>query len=551
MAGRLPVIAAVLYVAFVPITLFCALHWTLFILTWILGICIFVLSGLVWVLQRHSTSPHWKDHAICGVCRDATQFVRLAFTILFPMFLVFFEGTSFLVAVTLEILSKEADPCSVGQLAQLEATGFMRFACVDGFVAVDLQMGVPAWSGPVNERKQQQAISGWFLHSSHHHSSIHRHHKHHNAGRTGAKIASQQGALHNKHFPPSAGATASTNDGDVWSFPTALPPKKMSPAVVEAEATASRSHTVGTSEGNRFGYVAPVYVTFEAFEAGEGPVAWAVKAGQPVKRSHCPHDPGIHRTCGMFALRLQQQWASLPRTPDWFGQRWGFNITHFSHEQMLDAREEMIKRYPDLNLTGSGAPTFVVAEDAQQYFGRSYSVFWVVISLLTLGFMDRIVNMFSARPMDYDNAGVQPGDMEEDLPTRRPFNDACVQDSPTDLLAVKHATILPEVAPPEPVPSLMEEARQFWVDALGTRSASTDAGFGSLDMDDYEEEEEEFRRATRSVWMCCTTAPQKPESTRAMERYMNVEGPDTGMDGPGRFVVQEPFFSRMSRTSWE
>jgi len=513
---RVPFLVAVLYAAFVPATLFCALHWSLFILTWVLGICIFVLSGLVWVVERQSATSHWKDQAICGLCRDATQFVRLAFTILFPMFLVFFEGTSCLVGVVLEKLSKGADPCSVRQLSHLEATAYMRFACADGFIAVDLQMGVPAWSGPVSQSEQQQAISGWFSHRLVH--TIHRHEDEDSGGGGGG---SSVGSL-------SSSGAASSNDGQNW-FPTEAPPKMRSPAVVEAEAATVSSHTVGKSEGNRFGFVAPVYVSFEDFEAGEGPVAWAVKAGQPVRRSHCPDDTGIHRTCGMFALRLQKQWASLPRTPDWFGRRWGFNITHFSYEQMLHAREELINRYPDLNLTGLSKPTFVVAEDVQQYFGRSYSVLWVVISLLMLGFMDRIVSMFSARSWtDYTQVnGVEPEDMEEDFPTRRPFNDACVQDKP-DLLAVKHATVLREATPPEPVPSLIEEARQFWMDALGT--APPDPGCLGMDMVPCSNNDEECRPETCRVLYCCAATGgatrQTPITTRTMGRWASsVEQP--------------------------
>jgi len=487
---RLAVMVAMLYAAFVPMSLLCSLHWTLFILTWILGICSFVLSGLVWMVERHNANPHWKEQVICGVCRDATQFVRLAFTILFPMFLAFFEGTSFLVGLSMETLSQRADPCSVRQLSQLDATGYMQFACADGFIAVDLQLGVPAWGTAVSQREQRQALSGLFMHRMGRHV-IHRQPHKEDSGDEGSGIDD--------------GGGGGGHEGGSDSKPS-------SPDVVEAEATEWKTHNVGESKGNRFGYVAPLYESFAHFEAGEGPVAWAVKAGQPVKRSHCPDDVGIHRTCGMFALRLQNRWRSLSRTPDWFGQRWGFNITHFSYEQMLDAREELIRRFPDLNLTSLIEPTFVVAEDVQEYFGRSYSILWVVMSLLILGFMDRMAGLFSSRSvMDYEKVnGLEPEDTEEYFQPGRPFNDVYVTDGPLDQQV---SDILAEGTPREPARSMLEEARQFWSDALGTRSASSSAVLAGLDRED---------QGLSPRWTSCCRSAQG-QKCRTMARYLTVE----------------------------
>jgi len=257
-----------------------------------------------------------------------------------------------------------------------------------------------------------------------------------------------------------------------------------------------------------------VYESFSHLEAGEGPVAWAVKAGQPVKRSHCPDDVGIHRTCGMFALRLQNRWRSFSTTPDWFGQGWGFNITHFSYDQMLDAREKLIGRYPDLNLTGFSEPTFVVAEDVQEYFGRSYSILWVVMSLLIMGLMDRIVGLFSSRSvMDYEEVNsLETDDTAEYLQPRRPFNDACITDGPLDL---PDAAILADVTPSEPARGMLEEARQFWLDSLGTRSASPSANFACFG-------KEEGSTPTRLHWMPCCRSRQR-HKPRTMARYLAEE----------------------------
>merc|ERR1719235_563511 len=81
------------------------------------------------------------------------------------------------------------------------------------------------------------------------------------------------------------------------------------------------------------GYVAPVFQDKASYHAGRAPIAWAVKAGQPVARKPCRHTHGI---CGMFAAPLRRMWLNF-HAPPHFGATWGFNITRFSREEMLEA----------------------------------------------------------------------------------------------------------------------------------------------------------------------------------------------------------------------
>jgi len=179
---------------------------------------------------------------------------------------------------------------------------------------------------------------------------------------------------------------------------------------------------------------------------------------------------------------------------------------------MLDAREELIRRFPDLNLTSLIEPTFVVAEDVQEYFGRSYSILWVVMSLLILGFMDRMAGLFSSRSvMDYEKVnGLEPEDTEEYFQPGRPFNDVYVTDGPLDQQV---SDILAEGTPREPARSMLEEARQFWSDALGTRSASSSAVLAGLDRED---------QGLSPRWTSCCRSAQG-QKCRTMARYLTVE----------------------------
>eukprot|EP00419_Tripos_fusus_P055039 CAMPEP_0172800352 /NCGR_PEP_ID=MMETSP1075-20121228/2532_1 /TAXON_ID=2916 /ORGANISM="Ceratium fusus, Strain PA161109" /LENGTH=530 /DNA_ID=CAMNT_0013638245 /DNA_START=76 /DNA_END=1668 /DNA_ORIENTATION=- len=488
------VLAVVSNAALLPAALFCATHWALFVLTWILGIFSFVLAGLTWRVKRHSGTHHCQKRGVRGFCRDMIQVIRLAFTILLPILMASFDGASFVLAVYSESISPRANNCSVRQLSQLDAAGFMSFSCVDGFIAVDLQIGVPAWDGatpgegrvltgfgavhsmhrsmpghrPMNGHRPMHGHRPTQVHRSthglhrpmhgHRHTQVHRSthgfHRPMHGHMPNHGLHNIPNALLPRLHRPQRNIPSGDIDSDVWIYPgqVAQPAEPRSPAVVAAEARAVASHTVGKSEGNRFGFVAPIYVSLDSFEAGDGPVLWAVKAGSPVKRSNCRNDVRILRTCGMFALRLQDEWGQLPGPPHWFGRRWGLNISHFSKEQMLAARREVIRRFPDLNLTGIGETTFVVAEDAQQYFARSFCNLWVAAALMILGFMDRIVDLFSTETAEEDKG-------EED--GFKPVQDGI------NSWEAWGAFSTDEPPMPQTSPCMLAEAHQFWADALG------------------------------------------------------------------------------------
>jgi len=441
----------------------------LFILTWILGIFSFVLGGLTWIAKQHGSVHYCKKQGECGLCRDVMHVMRLAFTILFPMLVVSFDDASFILAALSQYISPSADACSVRQLPQLDAASVMNFACVDGFIAVDLQIGIPAWGGasperaghmlsqsmatvhrsvpgysPVSDRRpmydSRRLKMASLMHGGTRHTPVHR-------STHGLHII-PSALLPGLHRPQRNGPGEA--DGDQWTSPDhpTQSAKPQSPAVVAAEARAFNSHTLGKSKGNRFGFVAPIYESLESFEEGDGPVAWAVKAGSPVKRSLCRNDVRVHMTCGMFALRLQDKWRHLPGPPEWFGRRWGFNISHFSEEQMLVARNAVISRFPALNLSSNAKPTFVVAEDAQQYFGRSFCSLWVAATLMTLGFMDRVVDLFSTSSRQGQN--VEEDSEIDDISDSKSWNMTGADD--------------PSL--PQSSPCMLLDAHEFWVDAL-------------------------------------------------------------------------------------
>jgi len=169
------------------------------------------------------------------------------------------------------------------------------------------------------------------------------------------------------------------------------------PTTTTTPGFAATVHTIGNSKGNRFGFAAPIYTSLAAFEKGDFPVAWAVKAGSPVKRSVCDENRGMPGTCGLFAMKIQKRWQRFLVSPEWFGKAWGFNITHFSYNQMVSAVLQVTHSHKDKNLTTPN-PTFVVAEDVRQYFGIAYTLLWVVTALLVLGVLDRLVTLFDSKP---------------------------------------------------------------------------------------------------------------------------------------------------------
>jgi hypothetical protein len=429
---------------------------------WAFGISSFLMEGIVWV-ERHidekqGNGEDLMDQTMCkaarGIFRDLVQAARFLSTTLLPMILASFMGASFLVTATW--FGTSADNCSVQQLSHLEVEGFTHFACRDGFVAVDMQVGVPAWemdkSAPM---KLERRLDEFILPSASGSASLEQKftvgeataHATHEEGLKPQPIGVTNGitnpleaAVPHKGLKPlPVGATNSEQattslpfdcNADFttsykllegrWSVakrswccthaqrgcPTVAPnapPGQANPSQTTVTTTlkdlAVSVRTVNRSSGNRFGFAAPIYTSLAAFEKGDAPVAWAVKGGSPVKRSVCDENRGMPGTCGLFAMKIQKRWQRFLVSPEWFGKSWGFNITHFSHNQMIEAALEVVRQNPHQNLTVPGvSPTFVVAEDVRQYFGIAYTLLWVVSALLVLGLLDRLVTLFDSKP---------------------------------------------------------------------------------------------------------------------------------------------------------
>mmetsp|Transcript_116582 Transcript_116582/g.376358 ORF Transcript_116582/g.376358 Transcript_116582/m.376358 type:complete len:444 (+) Transcript_116582:52-1383(+) len=390
---HIPCLALAIYVAFVPLTILCAVHWAIGGLMWAAGLASALLESVMWVERRIEPIEDTRKLASTPcqfVMRDVAQGVRLLTTTILPILLASFQGASFIVAATQT--GHRAEGCSVTQLRQFADAGFSSFSCSDGFIAVDMQLGVPAWSAGTSEGRQLSSLSG-------------------------ATAAALPGARRELLGRPGIGSLDSPDQ---------------------------RARTVGESEGQRFGFVAPVFASTSAFIRGEQPVAWAVKAGSPVKRSVCDDSLGMPGTCGFFALKLQEHWARFLVAPSWFGMSWGFNITHFTVAEMMMGVETLRWKYPKANLTEPGHPIFIVAEDVRQYFGSAYSWLWVVLTLLGVGLLDRLVAVF-------DKQALAEGATSE-------YNEMVIQ------------TAFPL---PEKARGILEEAGEVWNDNLNTREIET------------------------------------------------------------------------------
>lgn len=210
----------------------------------------------------------------------------------------------------LSLLWSVAEDCSVVQLRMLATggTGSVAFACHDGYIPVDTQLGVDSWH-------------------------------------------------------PTVGTWASAN-------------------------------------------VAPIYTDRGAFERGDEPVVWAVKAGSFVQRSVCDTHYKVWSatgTCGFFTSRLRNKWTNVA-APIRFGESWGFNITHVTIVSMADAVNEY--RVRNNMLPPVFEDTFVVAEGFAQYFGTAIPLFYVMCTLFAVGFLDHVVHVTDARTLETDSEEV-------------------------------------------------------------------------------------------------------------------------------------------------
>lgn len=301
----MPVTAFVSYCLFILLTLSAAVHPLVVYLMCLAGMVV-AFCELNMLVERHTIPTMFQRQPGLIIIQEMVQIVRVLSSTLIPILLTTFGGASFVVTMQMHALATD---CSVRDLASLSQTNYMGFQCSNGFIGLDLQVGVPAWEDEpmMTDRRRLQATSG-------------------------------------------------------------------------------------DSQGNRFGFVAPIFESLETYLAQSPPVAWAVKAGSPVRRSICDDDYGRMATCGFFADKLKESWKSFPVPPQ-YGQDWGFNITHFSKAEMLDAVEQVRRRNPTRNL-GSDTPVFVVAESLRQYFGLAHPCLWVLGTLLTIGFIDRLTSVF-------------------------------------------------------------------------------------------------------------------------------------------------------------
>lgn len=190
-----------------------------------------------------------------------------------------------------------------------------------------------------------------------------------------------------------------------------------------------------TDPGEQFGWVVPVFQSELDFEAGEAPVAWSVKAGSKVSSPSQDRFLGYQ---GMFAMALQAQMQDYYAMPG-YGEDWGFNITHFAREDMLNAVAFARGTFPQLNLgDASVPPVFVITENFVRYFGIAYTLTFVVYTLLAIGLLDRINDFFNAAIGSWEPARPMPS--RSQLPTSDPryeqltFTDAPERDEGKTLM---------------------------------------------------------------------------------------------------------------------
>lgn len=225
---------------------------------------------------------------------DLTQVLRILATSLLPMMLLTVGGAGFVLKLA---MLPRYDACNVQQLQEIAAQGhsFSSFACDDGFVATNMQLGAPAWKG---------------------------------------------------------------------------------------------SHVVH-SDFQHLAFAAPVFDDQQALIDGKAPVAWAVKAGRPVKTSQCQDSRGAIGLCGFFQDPLKVALSNLS-SPIIDGESFGLNITHANRDDFLAAIVLVQRKYPKANLPLDPTTVLVVVETIQEYFGTAYSFAWVTATLFGIGILDRV-----------------------------------------------------------------------------------------------------------------------------------------------------------------
>lgn len=239
---------------------------------------------------------------------------------------------------------RSAVGCNVHDLGRLGQEGYMSFFCTNGHVGLDIQESTDCWNETIARRRLRMA---------HHSHAVHHavHHGKHGGG---------------------------NESGAAWK-----------------------------PYETRKGWVAPIFESKKAFEEGKAPpVAWAVKAGQPVAIAQCEMFP--RGTCGMWAVPLYNIWRGFEATPH-FGEGWGFNITHFQDTEMKNGAMRVRAKHPRADWgeePGGLSQPFVIAEDWGEYFGYAVPLCWVSCALLAVGFIDRLAqlaNFKSLKPLREDS----------------------------------------------------------------------------------------------------------------------------------------------------
>jgi len=153
MERGVPSLTLLLYAAFVPCALLCSQNWL-----WFGGMAA-AGGGAVLLDIFHRVERQFAPHALpsnASLTQDAAILAKVLSTTLIPILLATYGGASYVFATT---LTAEAADCTVSKLPRLLEDGFARFACRDGFVATDLQVGIPAWDAGAAGRRLEW--DGW------------------------------------------------------------------------------------------------------------------------------------------------------------------------------------------------------------------------------------------------------------------------------------------------------------------------------------------------------------------------------------------------------
>lgn len=159
----------------------------------------------------------------------------------------------------------------------------------------------------------------------------------------------------------------------------------------------------------QLGYAVPVFSSKAEFHSGSAPVAWAVRAGAPVRKVPCSsYSEGL---CGIFAAKLRDSWRNFEvggRTH--FGRSWGYNITKFNESAMELEVQKVISSgmlgtfSNSSSISAADAATwnetfpdqaikqpFIIAEDPVTYGGTGWPMLYLALVLLILGFTDKSI----------------------------------------------------------------------------------------------------------------------------------------------------------------